>query len=204
MNEAQWLASADPRQMIQRLRSRASARKLQLFVCACLRQAGIASQDGAVAMSERFVEGEVSEAELDDAWRHSSCPASLEPQRMAWDIARMSRWLAPLVAWRIRRAQDTAADSLMGPQCDLLREIFGNPFRPVVIDPLWLAWQDGVIPKLAQAIYCQRMFNHLPALANTLNEAGCTDSEILSHCRSTVKHVRGCWVVDSLLEASHS
>jgi hypothetical protein len=40
----------------------------------------------------------------------------------------------------------------------------------------------------------------MPALADALEAAGCTDAEILAHCRSGDEHVRGCWVVDLLLE----
>lgn len=42
--------------------------------------------------------------------------------------------------------------------CNLFRDIFGNPFRPVVIDPVWLARRDGVIVKIAQRIYDERAF----------------------------------------------
>jgi hypothetical protein len=33
-------------------------------------------------------------------------------------------------------------------------------------------------------------------LADALEEAGCSESEILRHCREPGEHVRGCWVVD--------
>jgi hypothetical protein len=39
----------------------------------------------------------------------------------------------------------------------------------------------------------------LAVLADALEDAGCTDAEILSHCRSPGPHVRGCWVVDEIL-----
>ena len=52
---------------------------------------------------------------------------------------------------------------------------------------------------LAQAIYEERRFGDLPVLADALEEAGCTDADILSHCRGPGPHVRGCWVVDLLL-----
>jgi hypothetical protein len=79
------------------------------------------------------------------------------------------------------------------------RDIFGNPFRPVAIDPGWLAWSDGTVRKLAQATYDDRRFDLLPILADALEEAGCTDADILAHCRGPGPHVRGCWVVDLLL-----
>jgi len=79
----------------------------------------------------------------------------------------------------------------------LLRCVF-NPFRPVVLDPAWLAWNGGAVRKMAQAIYEKRRFADLPILADALEEAGCTDAAILAHCRGGGEHVRGCWVVDLL------
>jgi hypothetical protein len=80
-----------------------------------------------------------------------------------------------------------------------IREIFGNPFRPVSVDPSWVAWNDGTVVKLAQAIYDDRTFDHLPILADALEEAGCDNADILNHCRKPGVHVRGCWVVDLIL-----
>jgi len=82
---------------------------------------------------------------------------------------------------------------------ELVREIFGNPFHPVKVDPAWLAWNDRTIPKMARVIYDERRFQDLLVLADALEEAGCTDRDILTHCRLPMAHVRGCWVVDALL-----
>jgi hypothetical protein len=84
-------------------------------------------------------------------------------------------------------------------QAALLRCGFGNPFRPVRLSSSWLAWNDGAIRKMAQLIYDGRAFDRLPLLAYALEEAGCTDADILAHCREGGEHVRGCWVVDLLL-----
>jgi hypothetical protein len=84
-------------------------------------------------------------------------------------------------------------------QADLLREIFGNLFRPVHADSAWLAWNDGTVRKLAQAIHDERRFGDLPILADALEEAGCANADILAHCRQPGEHVCGCWVVDLLL-----
>jgi hypothetical protein len=84
-------------------------------------------------------------------------------------------------------------------QAHLLREVIGNPFRPVTVHPSWLARNDGTVVKLAQAINDERAFNRLLILADALEEAGCTDFDILAHCRSPGPHVRGCWVIDLLL-----
>lgn len=81
----------------------------------------------------------------------------------------------------------------------LLHDIFGNPFRPVAIDPVWLTWHDGTVRQLAQAIYDDRRFADLPILADALEEAGCDQADILAHFRVPGQHVRGCWAVELLL-----
>jgi hypothetical protein len=81
--------------------------------------------------------------------------------------------------------------------CDVIRDIFGNPFDPVATDPAWLT---PTVVSLAQAIYDERAFDRLPILADALEDAGCNHEEILNHCRQPEEHVRGCWAVDLLLD----
>jgi hypothetical protein len=90
----------------------------------------------------------------------------------------------------------TLAETEEASQCGLLRDIFGNPFRPVAVDP---AWRTSNVTVLAQAIYDDRAFDRLPILADALEDAGCDNADILNHCRQPGEHVRGCWVVDLLL-----
>jgi hypothetical protein len=78
----------------------------------------------------------------------------------------------------------------------LLRDIFGNPFRPVTVDP---AWRTSNVSAIAQRIYDERRFADLPILADALEDAGCTIGAMLTHCREPGEHVRGCWVVDLVL-----
>jgi len=76
----------------------------------------------------------------------------------------------------------------------LLRDIFGNPFRPVAFDR---AWRSESAVALARTMYESREFSAMPILGDALEEAGCNSPEILGHCcGSTAFHVRGCWVVD--------
>jgi hypothetical protein len=86
---------------------------------------------------------------------------------------------------------------------DLIRDIFGNPFRPVT---LTAAWQTPTVLALAQAADDDRTLPaetldpaRLAVLADALEEAGCDNADILSHCRQPGEHVRGCWVVDAIL-----
>jgi hypothetical protein len=91
-------------------------------------------------------------------------------------------------------------------QCALLRCIFGNPFRPVTVNPAWLAWNGGTVFKLAQAAYENRDLpsghldtSRLSILADALEEAGCSDADLLAHLRGPGPHCRGCWAVDLIL-----
>jgi hypothetical protein len=87
----------------------------------------------------------------------------------------------------------------------LLREIFGNPFRPVRLPPAWKKWNGGAIPRLAQAAYEERRLPEgtleparLAVLADALEEAG-ADAALLEHLRGPGPHVRGCWALDLCL-----
>jgi hypothetical protein len=81
-------------------------------------------------------------------------------------------------------------------QSKLLRDIFGNPFRPVAADSTWLT---ANVVSLARAIYDGRAFDRLPILGDALEDAGCDNADILNHCRQPGEHVRGCWPVDLIL-----
>ncbi|VTU00166.1 Uncharacterized protein (Fragment) OS=uncultured bacterium PE=4 SV=1 [Gemmataceae bacterium] len=78
----------------------------------------------------------------------------------------------------------------------LIRDIFGNPFRPVAFDP---EWRTSTVVALAQQMYDTRDFSAMPILADALQDAGCDSDDVLTHCRGTGPHVRGCWVVDAVL-----
>ena len=78
----------------------------------------------------------------------------------------------------------------------MLRDIFGNPFRPVSINSTCLT---STVRGLAEGIYAERAFDRMPILADALEDAGCDNADILAHCRGDGPHVRGCWVVDLVL-----
>lgn len=96
--------------------------------------------------------------------------------------------------------------TLLGPQVtlrpgDRLR-MAGVVAALVRADPVWLAWNDGGLRNMAQVISDKKSFGSLPLLADALEEAGCTDEMILSHCRGGVIHAEGCWVTDLLIGAT--
>ena len=78
----------------------------------------------------------------------------------------------------------------------LVRDIFGNPFRPVAADP---AWRTSDVLALARGIYDEKAFDRLPILADALQDAGCDSPGLLNHLREPGEHVRGCWALDLLL-----
>ncbi len=81
-----------------------------------------------------------------------------------------------------------------------IRDIFGNPFRPVAFDP---SWRTDTAVSLAKGMYESRDFSAMPILADALQDADCDNDDILDHCRDANQvHVRGCWVVDLVLGKS--
>lgn len=205
MEEQEWLTCTDPRKMLAFLRSRASDRKLRLFACGfCLRVNEVHEDNDCrdtVQVVERFADGLAGPKELEAAC-HSA--------RRVWATSSWEGMLAAEAAesdaWRAARGVQSALEmddiprSLWDLQVDILRDIFGPlPFRSVTIDPPLLTWLDGTITKLAESIYREWAFDRLPVLADALEEAGCTDATILTHCRQPGGHVRGCWLVDLVL-----
>src|SRR5262249_31680279 len=87
-------------------------------------------------------------------------------------------------------------------QCELLRCIAGNPFRPAGVPEHWRTWNDGVLGKMAQAICGGRRWAELPILADALEDAGCSDVLVLDHCRTPAEHALGCHVLDAVLGKS--
>jgi hypothetical protein len=78
----------------------------------------------------------------------------------------------------------------------IIRDIFGNPFRPVAFSP---EWRTDTVIALARTMYEAREFSAMPILADALQDADCESDEVLNHCRGEGPHVRGCWVVDLVL-----
>jgi hypothetical protein len=71
--------------------------------------------------------------------------------------------------------------------------------RPSALQPLPSRWKNKTLLDLAQTISEERAFDRLPILADALEESGCDNADILTHCRQPGDHVRGCWVVDLVL-----
>jgi hypothetical protein len=228
MTEAEWLVCTDPQRMLEYLGGAMSDRKLRLFACACLRnvwnQLTEERSRTGVEVNERFADAQASGEEL---WT-----AAIEARKVD-DAAAKGVWLAAGPAdslWRAGRAAGAAVEVVeraaareafkAGPeavvpamrvaaeatrrvQAELLRDLAGNPFRPVVLDP---AWRTPSVRGLAQAAYDDRILPQglldrpcLAILADALLDAGCNDTDLLTHLRGPGPHVRGCLAVDLLL-----
>jgi len=91
-----------------------------------------------------------------------------------------------------------------GRKCDLLRDMFGNPWQPIgrpgkemfAIDPVqgrypllledkWLAWEDNTIPKIVQKMLSDDDYQAMPILGDAFEEAGCPTLIPCRYCAKT-------------------
>lgn len=140
MNEQQWLTSDDPATMMAAL-TLVSDRKLRLFACACCRQVWHLLTDPrsrrAVEVAERYADGFAEGSELYEAGfilRGSENTIQYAPCWLTDPAARAALGVVgnPATNPRPWSAEQKAA------QAALLRDIFGNPWRPAP-----LRWQDS-------------------------------------------------------------
>ena len=228
MNELDWLAGADPVAMLDHLGGSATPRKLRLFACACVRRFWADFRypipREAVHLAERFAEGTATPEEVEAMRGQADQSAGNAPEldqyayfaaaaTLAEDAAEAARTAPEYIrqhairiaayemiyseneAEAVARARRDEAHH----QVELLNELFGNPFRPVVLELHWLAWSGDVVVGMAREIEEAQRFAELPYLADALMDAGCTDETILRHLRQTEGHVRGCWALDALV-----
>jgi hypothetical protein len=211
MTEEEWFATSDARAMLRLWNARrvrkVSRRKLQHFAQAVAtsipellaipaavellrlgEQAAESGEPPAIADAER----ERILGQIGVGWASMLC-------RHLLAISDPKQWGRPedhadMAAGYARRqiGEDATCD-----HAQILRDIVGNPFRPVTLDP---AWRTATVTSLAQAIYEERAFDRMPILADALEDAGCTEVALLQHCRSGAAHVRGCWAIDAVLE----
>ncbi|HEX8911708.1 MAG TPA: hypothetical protein VF796_05070 [Humisphaera sp.] len=213
MTEAEWLTNIDPRQKLDFLRTKATERKLRLFGVGCCRQLGEAVSITADALNavECYADTGKTKAALKRVRqgvkeaRHG-IPNGDKSRHIEW----VALWLAEVAASENVSAGvgdelvRLASLGLVGRDVQsslepLTRCVFANPFRPTAPDADWLT---PAVVSLAQSTYDERRFDRMPELADALEKAGCDNAEVLSHCRNSGPHVRGCWVVDLVLGKS--
>ena len=181
-------------------------------VCRAAAEVGWRTAEGA-ASAEEITETNLAlhalyEAAIDAARVHRVTPA---------DACVLPRLISVLTL--LFNAPDDAALCLVVPQpffasahsiplltheetdacCPLIREIFGM-HRGGKFPPYWQpSWTTDTVLSLARQMYESRDFSAMPILADALQDAGCDNDDILTHCRGNGPHVRGCWVVDLVL-----
>jgi hypothetical protein len=192
---------------------RRNERKLRLLMCACCRRLwGVlpAPARKAVEAIERLVDAGLPEKERDavESAAYKAVPQSVwgieyhPDQAGRWTAAAYLQDLIGYTPKCLRAARATKPEKAAEEraQCDLLRDIFGNPFRPMAFDP---TWRTDTAVALAKGMYESRDFGAMPILADALQDAGCDNADVLNHCRDEKQpHVRGCWVVDLVLGKS--
>lgn len=217
MTEEEWLAATDPVPMLAFRRDLASNRKMRLLAVGCcwrLRQVKFEPTiRDALAAAELYADGWEKRAVMvaagqavarpvapwvdnyPSSYADSAVRAACQPG-IDLDVYSVIEWV--LGAFGQNTAERLVEQAL---QAALLRDIFGNPFRPVALSPSWLT---STVLSLAEGIYADRAFDRLPILADALQDAGCDNADVLSHCRFDGPHVRGCWVVDQVLGKNQS
>jgi hypothetical protein len=218
MTEAEWVACEDPKALLEHFRDRFSNRKLRLFGCACCLLVWEHLKDecrAAVRVAERYADGVADDTErwaaravadravADPATDSAESQAAISLTNTgAFDAAYHASFEAAgrgYVFGAPGRNENDEKQFLAerAVQTTLLRDIFGNPFRPVAFA---LEWRTDTAVSLARQMYESRDFGAMPILADALQDAGCDGEDILAHCRDPKQvHVRGCWVVDLIL-----
>jgi hypothetical protein len=189
MSEQKWLTCTEPGHLRNFLcKTRASQRKLLLADAAQWRSMLVPEwlRDESSQSPREIQESKAFERLVDVVERQADGKASPEEWRDVWDY------------WEIRKPEQLLWYKLSNypNHCDLIRDIFGNPYRLVAFDS---AWRTTNVAAVAQTIYDERRFCDMPILGDALEEAGCNQESVLDHCRSEEGHVRGCWVVDLAL-----
>lgn len=225
MTPHEWLTSDDPLRMLELVRVRASGRKLRLFACACCRRVShlFANKYGhrLLYVAEQYAEGNVSrqalQAAQDALGSGGAANAAQAASRQACyalsggDVVATVRDAALALGyetayrggtdgWGAPRAAAVRSEKEF--QARLARDVLGNLFHTVALDPGWLSPRSGLVKTMARTIYEERRFDELPILADALEDAGCDNVDILSHCRRLGPHARGCWVLDLILGKS--
>ncbi len=214
MTEAEWLACDAPFPMIEFLGQQANERKRRLFGCACCRclwprELSVGGMPDLITRNEARADGLLDHYEVAEAWDVKGTDLEAWTARLDSANQVLSHEPRPYravfaAAWAIAEDVETAVNGLIGVanseeeviQAHIVRDIFGNPFRPVTFVP---EWRTDTAVSLARQMYDSREFGVMPILADALQDAGCDNDDILDHCREPGPHVRGCWVVDLVL-----
>jgi mannitol/fructose-specific phosphotransferase system IIA component (Ntr-type) len=205
MTRREWKTCVDPAVMFRLLQNRglASERKARLFGVACCRWHWDRLADKArraVEVAERYADGLAFGEELNIARRAFTATLG-EGSGPSIVVSYLMGEARPDPVGYALDISGVAAQAGMdqATQTDIIRCLFASPpLRPVEIRPEWLAYGDRVVAKLARGIRGERAFDRMPILADALEEAGCTDAEMLGHLGGPGPHWLGCWALEGL------
>jgi hypothetical protein len=154
----------------------------------------------AMALAQEAVVRQKLRARVVGNWGRGLAAVPVELAPATWRALSLPAWLA-VQAEEAQgfEARVTHEAAERRRQCELLRELLGDPFRPAVFDLAWLAWGGGAVARIARAIAEEGAFAQTPILADALEEAGCADERILEHLRGPGPHLHGCWALDLLV-----
>jgi hypothetical protein len=213
MSQDDWTVAEEPVALLKMVEPIASDRKMRMLACGCCRliwdDLSLEPVRAVVEMSEKYADGLVSADDLNESHNRAviTFVNTLHEQvrLLTEDPAEFTRFQKAARVndcCHVGKLSSEKVSDLLSAQgvkergSELLREIFGNPFRPVSFDP---AWRTSTAVALAQQMYDGRDFSLMPIPGDALQDAGCEHADILDHCRSAGPHVRGCWVVDLVL-----
>jgi hypothetical protein len=204
VTEDEWL-EGPPRRTVVKVRRLVDERRRLLALCAMfglyrdnLTRPGFAA---AVDLMERFADGTVGDAHRMRALGLMK-DFDWSSERLSTDDAQDLQWISQCFLATEGAHGDHRIPMLTSitSEASLLRDIFGNPFRPVSFNS---DWRTSNVVSLAKSMYESRDFATMPILSDALQDAGCEHEAILDHCGdANGSHVRGCWVVDLILEKS--
>jgi hypothetical protein len=181
--------------MLAYLRHRSSDRKFRLFALACCLHAGRFAEDRAVLeMLGHFADVPTEPEKLWTAYvlLPDTTGRKLAVPRLFGEDEALS-----VAEW----AQGGRGPGEKEAQCRILRDVFHHQPRR----PTFRQWRVPEVLTLAQAIYSRQgptgalEGDALLVLSDAVEEAGCTDADLLAHLRSLGQHVRGCWALDLVL-----
>jgi hypothetical protein len=213
MTEAEWGSCADPGAMLPNLYEGASVRKIRLLTAACCRRLStFLDADTQAARSDLLGVMECRAEQLDNwvdactgdsetAQPYEKIDGCAEIETCYFMIPNVG--IAGGLELAVMYAEEKGAKGEAAEQAALVRDIFGNPFRPA---GLITGCRTPTTLSIAQAAYEDRGMPsgqivpaRLAVLADALEDAGCMDDAVLTHLRLPGPHVRGCWALDAIL-----
>lgn len=217
LSEQDWLTARNPDRLLEWLDQHGlqDERKLRLYCCACCQR--VSNQMGdtgrhAVEVSRRYADGEATAEELASAREALSGGVRPDPfagslnsfmesafaladvgrreglmHGVAYSVVDAHSWVSSEITQHLddpERAAEEAAHA------ELVRHIFGNPFRSVST----ITEHSAAIKRLAERLYEGDAVSS--EMAAALQDEG--DIDLAEHFRSS-DHPRGCWALDLIL-----